>query len=64
MLRKRICPLSWDRSTSFMVMASTSGTEGKGLPLEIGVPTRASAFPPLDTEVPGFTDALSTGGFG
>ena len=63
MLSKRTEPFCCERSTSFMVMASTKFTEGSGLPTETGEPISLKLASPRVTEDPGSTDPFSTGIF-
>jgi len=61
MLRNNTAPFSWDRSTSFIVMASTSFTEGSGCPTETAVPRSLIAAPPRVTVPPGWLEPCSMG---
>jgi hypothetical protein len=60
-LRKRTEPLSFDKFTLFMVIASTNSTEGTGIPTEIGEPRSLRRFPLKVTCVAGWDEALSIG---
>jgi hypothetical protein len=60
-LRRRTEPLSFDKFTLFMVIASTNSTEGTGIPTEIGEPRSFKRFPLKVTCVAGSDEALSIG---
>jgi hypothetical protein len=62
-LRRRTEPLSLDKSTLFILIASTNSTEGKGFPTERGVPISRMGIPRKFTCPPGWDDAVSTGIF-
>jgi hypothetical protein len=64
MLRRSTAPLSLDKSTLFMVIASTNSTDGRGFPTVTGDPRSLMGFPLKFTCSPGMADAISTGIFG
>jgi hypothetical protein len=63
-LRSKTEPLSFDRSTSLIVIASTKATDGKGFPIDMGEPRSLREFPLKLTCVPGCDEAVSVGIFG
>jgi hypothetical protein len=60
-LRRRTEPLSLDKSTGFMVKASTNPTDGRAFPNVIGDPISFTDFPLKFTWSPGVADARSIG---
>jgi hypothetical protein len=63
-LRRRTEPLSLDKSTLLILIASTSSTDGRGFPTVTGDPRSFSGFPLKFTWSPGWADAISIGIFG
>jgi hypothetical protein len=59
-LKKRTAPFSSARFTSFISIASTSGADGRGLPIFTAVPISEKEVPFMVTLEAGSTDVLLT----